>query len=116
MCTTDLCNDMEYDIHSDRARRLFNQSLPTDPRLESTNQQPDLMVQPSERKTSGSSSGGYFQDPATEEEWSGDAEDFLSVWENWDKDVEADGTENEILMRTPRQASQGKNLVCGCPP
>lgn len=26
MCTTDLCNDLEYDIHEERAKILFNRS------------------------------------------------------------------------------------------
>ncbi|TRY75710.1 hypothetical protein TCAL_01259 [Tigriopus californicus] len=63
-------------------------------------------VKPSERQTSGSTSGGYFQDPLEEEEWSGDTEDFLSLWDSWDKNADEDGNGNEILKRTPRQASQ----------
>eukprot|EP00095_Tigriopus_kingsejongensis_P001320 maker-scaffold249_size238305-snap-gene-1.12 protein:Tk01320 transcript:maker-scaffold249_size238305-snap-gene-1.12-mRNA-1 annotation:"PREDICTED: hemicentin-1-like" len=103
MCTTDLCNDMEYDIHSDRARRLFNQSSAI---------QPDLMVQPSQRKTSGPStkSGVYFQDASDLEqeedkakEWPREQEEsLLELWDRWDTNMEV--KDEEVLSRVPRQA------------
>ena len=52
MCTTDLCNDMEFDIHSERARRLFNRPQVTSTsgsRSGSRPGSPDLQGQSSAR-------------------------------------------------------------------
>ena len=78
MCTTDLCNDMEFDIHSERARRLFNR-----PQVTSTGSRSgssDLQGQPSSRTRNPGKGPLRFFDQEIQDLESGldseDAEDF----------------------------------------
>ena len=111
MCTDDFCNDLEYDIHSERAKRLFNQtigqsadrdSIPAD--LDDENQLAD-----SSRGGSSSVEKVVIVTGRSVKAWDGD------TFQNQEEDEEKneiyyeDPKKVEQMQRAPRQLNSGES-------
>lgn len=91
MCTEDLCNDVEYDIHSERAKRLFNQRRRTLESEDDDEEEPLTII-----------NNGNDISVENEEEDEGEKELEL--------DLEVIG-KNETLKRVPRQVRSGRKCL-----